>query len=172
VNRQVEILESQNRKYQQLTNEAIAKNENNERELATQKEILRQFESSKKDYIAKLRRDIDTVDAKYQEQINQLLMVREDIHSQAQRTYQNYKAIKVHHDELQKRHSEQTAQLEHKTAQAEVAAKALQDDQMLHEDFICQVFYKTEQLTECRGTIREQEITIKSLTNSEAEAAK
>lgn len=44
INRQVEILESQNRKYQQLTNEAIAKNENNERELATQKEILKQFE--------------------------------------------------------------------------------------------------------------------------------
>jgi chromosome segregation ATPase len=40
-NRQVGILESQNRKYQQLTNEAVAKNENNERELATQKEILR-----------------------------------------------------------------------------------------------------------------------------------
>jgi hypothetical protein len=81
VNRQVEILTNQNKKYQNLTNEAVAKNENNERELATQKEIMKQFETSKKEYIAKLRRDIETIDGKYQEQINQLTMVQEDYYS-------------------------------------------------------------------------------------------
>ena len=35
ISRQTEILTAQNKKYQQLANEAVAKNENNERELAT-----------------------------------------------------------------------------------------------------------------------------------------
>ena len=67
VNRQVETLAVQNKKYQTVTNESIAKNENNERELLTQKEIMKQFESSKKEYIAKLKRDLDTIEAVYNE---------------------------------------------------------------------------------------------------------
>lgn len=48
----------------------MAKSENVERELNTQKEIMKQFEASKKDYIAKLKRELDTIEDKFLKIIN------------------------------------------------------------------------------------------------------
>ena len=41
ITRNLDILNEQNKKFQESANEAIAKNENFERELATQKEIMK-----------------------------------------------------------------------------------------------------------------------------------
>ena len=48
----------------------MAKSENLDRELSTQKEIMKQFETSKKDYINRLKRELDTVEEKYLKIIN------------------------------------------------------------------------------------------------------
>ena len=60
--RQLETLTVQNKALQTSINEATAKKESLERDLSTQQEILRQFESSKKDYINKLKHELETVD--------------------------------------------------------------------------------------------------------------
>lgn len=39
--------------------------ENFERELNTQREILKQFEASKKEYVTKLKRELETVEERY-----------------------------------------------------------------------------------------------------------
>lgn len=65
------------------TNRTSAKQENTERELQTQKEVHKQFEASKKDYINKLRMNLDTVEDKYLKIINQNSMVEEDFRGQA-----------------------------------------------------------------------------------------
>ena len=51
INRQVEVLNAQNKKFQETINETTAQQESSARELATQKEIMKQFEASKKEYI-------------------------------------------------------------------------------------------------------------------------
>lgn len=56
----------------------MAKSENTDRELSTQKEIMKQFESSKKDYINRLKRELDTVEDKFMKIINQNSMTEED----------------------------------------------------------------------------------------------
>ena len=64
-------------------NEAIAKAENLDRELNTQKEILKQMEMTKKEYINKLKKELDTVETRYQHLINENAMIGEDFRSQA-----------------------------------------------------------------------------------------
>lgn len=44
---------------------------------------MKQFENSKKEYIAKLKKDLDTIESKFNEQINRLLMESEDYYSNA-----------------------------------------------------------------------------------------
>ena len=62
-------------------NEAIAKAENLDRELNTQKEILKQMEMTKKEYINKLKKELDTVETRYQHLINENAMIGEDFRS-------------------------------------------------------------------------------------------
>ena len=81
--RMIQTLTEQNKKFQHEMNEAIARAENLDRELITQKEILKQMELTKKEYIDKLKRELDTVDVRYQHIINQNSMVGEDYRSQA-----------------------------------------------------------------------------------------
>ena len=51
---------------------------------------MKQFETSKKEYIAKLKRDLDTIELKYSEQINRMEMVTEDHYSQAYMNLHKY----------------------------------------------------------------------------------
>lgn len=62
-------------------NESLSKAENLDRELNTQKEIMRQMEASKKDYIDKLKRELDVVEDKWQAINNDNCMVGEDYRS-------------------------------------------------------------------------------------------
>lgn len=70
VNRQVDILSAQNKKFQTTISETQAKHENIDRELKTQKQILEQFEASKKEYIGRLKRELETVEERFVKIIN------------------------------------------------------------------------------------------------------
>ena len=61
----------------------MAKAENLERELNTQKEIMKQIESTKKEYIDRLKRELDTIEQRYQQIVNENCMLGEDYRSQA-----------------------------------------------------------------------------------------
>ena len=52
-------------RFQHQVNESIAKAENLDRELSTQKEILRQMEATKKEYIEKLKKELDLIEKRY-----------------------------------------------------------------------------------------------------------
>ena len=82
-NRQIQILHEQNVKFQHQVNESVAKAENLDRELHTQKEILKQMEMTKKEYIDKLKKELDTIEIRYQHLLNENCMIGEDFRSQA-----------------------------------------------------------------------------------------
>ena len=90
VNRQVDILSAQNKKFQTTISETQAKHENIDRELKTQKQILEQFEASKKEYIGRLKRELETVEERFVKIINQNTMIGEDHRSQA---YMNFNRL-------------------------------------------------------------------------------
>lgn len=73
----------------------MAKNEVLDRELSTQKEIMKQFEISKKEYIAKLKGELDTVELRWLKVINENNMVGEDYRSQAYINFHKYLKLKV-----------------------------------------------------------------------------
>ena len=54
-----------------------------DRELNTQKEILKQMEMTKKEYIQKLKKELDSVEQRYQHLINENCMIGEDFRSRA-----------------------------------------------------------------------------------------
>ena len=76
-------MQEQNLKFQHQVNEAIAKAENLDRELNTQKEILKQMEMTKKEYINKLKKELDTIELRYQHLLNENAMIGEDFRSRA-----------------------------------------------------------------------------------------
>ena len=82
-NRQIQILQEQNLKFQHQVNEAVARAENLDRELNTQKEILKQMEMTKKEYIGRLKKELDTIELRYQHLLNENCMIGEDFRSQA-----------------------------------------------------------------------------------------
>ena len=59
------MVTAQNKKFQDQLNEATAKEESAARELSTQKEIMKQFEASKKEYIEKLKKELSTVEERF-----------------------------------------------------------------------------------------------------------
>jgi multidrug resistance efflux pump len=65
IQRQVEILTNQNKKYQVENNKSTANAENVERELNTQKEIFSQYEKSKKETITRLQSELTVIEDKY-----------------------------------------------------------------------------------------------------------
>ena len=69
-------------------NESTAKREGLERDLATQKEIMKNFEASRKDYIGKLKHDLESGDEKFAHQLNAKDMAAEDARSAALRNFQ------------------------------------------------------------------------------------
>jgi hypothetical protein len=54
-----------------------------ERDLNTLKEVLKQIEISKKEYVAKLKHELDTVESRFLKVINENNMVGEDYRSKA-----------------------------------------------------------------------------------------
>lgn len=79
------MLSEQNLKLQHQVNEQMSKSENLDRELNTQKEVTRQLEITKREYIEKLKKEIETYEARYQKILNENAMIGEDFRSQALR---------------------------------------------------------------------------------------
>lgn len=82
--RQLEITMGQNERFQEQVNDSMAKADNAERDLRTQKEILKQYEQSKKTLIQRLRHELDTVEERFLKVINENNMVGEDYRARAQ----------------------------------------------------------------------------------------
>lgn len=61
----------------------MAKQELLERDLNTSKEVMKQFEASKKEYVGRLKKELDTVEERFLKVINENNMVGEDYRSQA-----------------------------------------------------------------------------------------
>lgn len=61
----------------------MAKSENLDRELNTQKEILKQMDSTKKEYIEKLKMELNVIENRYQALLNDNCMIGEDFRSRA-----------------------------------------------------------------------------------------
>lgn len=83
VERQVTMLEEQIIKMQNEVNEAKAGAENLDRELNTEREIRKQIEITKKEYIDRLKRELDHIEERYMAMLNAEGMYIEDHHSQA-----------------------------------------------------------------------------------------
>lgn len=97
---------NQNNKFQISINETLAKNEVLERELNTQNEILKQYEIAKKEYVSKLKHELDTVEARFFKIINENNMVGEDYRSQAVHNLHKYVDLKMKYEEnLEKMHA-------------------------------------------------------------------
>jgi hypothetical protein len=60
----------------------LSKAENLDRELNTQKEIMKQMENQKREYINKLKKELDSVEEKWQTLNNHATMIGEDYRSQ------------------------------------------------------------------------------------------
>lgn len=81
--KQIEMLNEQSLKFQNQLNETTTKAETFERELQTLREIMKQQEQQKKEYISKLKRELDMVEQEWQYRVNQVVMTGEDYRSSA-----------------------------------------------------------------------------------------
>ena len=68
-------LTEHNKKLQEDLNNALANQENLEREVNTQKEIMKQMEVNRKEYIQKLKKELETVEERFQVKVEQMEMV-------------------------------------------------------------------------------------------------
>lgn len=76
--RQISLLQEQALKYQHQVNDSLSKAESLDRELNTQKEIMSQLEQTKKEYIDRLKRELDSIESRYGNLLNENAMVGED----------------------------------------------------------------------------------------------
>jgi chromosome segregation ATPase len=164
VERQVEILSSQNKKFQTSINETSAKQENLERELNTQKEIMKQFEITKKEYIQKLKDELENVEERFKKVINQNLMTGEDFRSQAVQNFHKFVNMKLQYKEKTEMLEQSEKELEKAQKDLDELDKYIQDNQMENEDFLSQIVYKTEKIQRHEDSIEENLKKIDILT--------
>lgn len=94
------LIESNNR-LQDTLNEQLALSENLERELNTQKEIMKQMEQQKKDYIAKLKKELETVDSRFAQKFEQISMLSEDYYTVAANNFLNFALVRTRYHETE-----------------------------------------------------------------------
>ncbi len=64
------MLTEQNTRLQDQLNEALANQENLERDVNTQKEIMKQMEANRKEYISKLKNELLTVESRFTHKVD------------------------------------------------------------------------------------------------------
>lgn len=165
--RQLETVNAQNKTFQHDLNEATAQKENLERELATQKEILTQFEANQSAYIAKLKRELETVEDRFQRINNHTAMQAEDNRSFAARNYLKLTTTEARLKQKQEEAKNLKQEVKDKDKLLKVQNKEMVDAQMEWEDQYAQIWQRTEALT----TLREQhaDIVEKYKNTSESE---
>ena len=82
-NRQIQLKDEQMLKLQHSLNEQMAKSENLDRELNTQKEIMKQNEITRKEYIEKLKKELNSIERRYAQILDENSMTGEDYRSTA-----------------------------------------------------------------------------------------
>lgn len=82
------------------------------------------MDQSRKEYIQKLKRELETVDSRFNKKFDQLSMVSEDYHSTASKNWEELKVVKVNYYMK----VEEVNQLQVK---AEDQAKLIQDQELL-----------------------------------------
>ena len=61
---------------------------------------MRQFEQAKKEYVDKLKHELETVESRFHKIINENNMVGEDYRSQAYMNFQKYVSLKLQYTEV------------------------------------------------------------------------
>lgn len=95
------MLTEQNARLQDQLNEALATQENLERDVNTQKEIMKQMEANRKEYIQKLKGELLTVESRFHQRVDQAEMVQQDFHSRAVENLDQMLAFKGRYEETQ-----------------------------------------------------------------------
>lgn len=117
---------------------------------------MKQFEASKKEYIAKLKRELDTVEERFHKQVHQSRMIGEDHRSQAVLSYRRLLKTQMALEESEANLEAANKALEEKSKQLGEMIKYIEDNKMETEDHVCQIFYKNEQINKMRDEAEEQ----------------
>lgn len=161
------MLQAQNKKFQDQLNEATAQRESAARELSTQKEIMKQFEASKKEYIGKLKRELDTVEERFAKHVHQSQMIGEDYRSQAVLSFRGLLKTEMTLEDTKDGLEAATVALQEKGAQLDDVLRCVDADQMEKEDHVCQIFYKTEEIARLKAEAEEVAEQAKELADKE-----
>ena len=137
INRQLEVVTAQNKKFQDQLNEATAKEESAARELSTQKEIMKQFEASKKEYIEKLKKELSTVEERFTKREHQKQIMGEDYRSQAVLNYRQLVKAEIDLNDLKNEMEKTEKDLNQKSEQCDQMFREQQMIQMETEDHVC-----------------------------------
>ena len=132
---------------------------------------MKQFEASKKEYIAKLKKDLETVESRFFVQINQNLMFAEDMRSRGVVNFQKWQALKLKYEELKVTSSEQRQQIKDQKKIVEGLQRDKIVAQMETEDHVCQISYKQEMIENLRMKIRQHEGTIEKHQKNDEDTA-
>jgi len=68
---------------------------------------MRQFEQSKKEYISKLKKDLETVEQRFMTHINGIHMQSEDYRSRGVMNFTKWQALKLKYEEVKATNKEQ-----------------------------------------------------------------
>ena len=135
-NRQIQALTEQNTKFQHQVNEAIAKAENLDRELSTQKEILKQMELTKKEYIEKLKKELDLIEVRYQHLLNENSMIGEDFRSRAHENLMYAKSLEQEIERLKGEIKEHKVVIDDKDLEIVVWGRRVESYTMNLEEYL------------------------------------
>ena len=118
-------------------NEAIAKAENLDRELNTQKEILRQMEMTKKEYINKLKKELDTIEQRYQHLLNENAMIGEDFRSRALANIVYAQGLEQQIEELKGEIDKKQKSVDDKDLECVQMERNMETAMMQTEEYLC-----------------------------------
>ena len=117
-------------------NEAIARAENLDRELNTQKEILKQMEMTKKEYIQRLKKELDTIELRYQHLLNENIMIGEDFRSRARENLLYSTSLEQRIEELEQTIKEMQNTCDIKDENYVILGRECENYQMVIEEYL------------------------------------
>lgn len=161
--RQVEVLSGANNTLQTQSNETSAKNETIERDLHTQKEIMKQAERTAQEHIQRLRNDLDSVEERYEAILNHINMASEDNRSMAYLNHHKLVNLQLQYDERCDEVKELKSNIEYMEHKMKEMRAHEEFRKMQFEDLTCNIFYKEEGIQGLKDEIEEKVSHIKKL---------
>lgn len=151
--KQIEIMSAQNKKYQDTINDALARADNYNRELLTQKEILKQYEHSKKEIVQRLRNELDTVEVRFLKVINENNMVGEDYRMRASVNWERLVKERAYNSELKKAIEKERNEIGQFMVLVPLQESIIEDQAMNIEDYAARIQNHLEQFKDKEGQI-------------------